>query len=639
MPNHETSPTDTTAKLDQLRRYSKPFHVIILHDDNEYDPFYRMLQKIFSNISHHSLKDFESDHHYDKQHLLLYIGEAETLHTLYRQSALNNSEQNGAVFFTQTPQDDATFRFAFYSGVSHVLPIPKDEKTFIDIFKNLLPFLRKRYNKHTAHERHKKIAEHSKMLYTIYERQTPVYLSTGLKKTLKLDSYEAYLNHSFHRSLLSLFKQHNATFQELITLEESVRYLATSTPLKQNEFSVSLVPLEPSFQFQSNPILSRLLFIEHLKDLMVNNQIETQSIPLVIITIGNSDTIIRDQGETLLNEIALKVFDLIRGVCHSNIQIAQWHKNVFTVLPSSQTLEALKDATENIHREAIDTISVAEINPILHSFVVDINSLGLNEAITMIDSLHQKQLFAKYLDNVIHFEINTNDDLQEDSEKTIAYYFEKIMLGKSDIKLLNFFKGLSINTPAQIVKMDLDKIYVRNEKIQAYAMKIEQSVIIQSSVMPFDVMAKVKLVDVAKKISVLSEFIRLKTSANSRQHIRVQSDHRMPVFVKTGSRGFSAQVLDLSIKSMACSVSKQNMDANIGEQVKLSFQLPSQRFEEGMAKVNVDAIITHIIADKESYKMVIALDLEEPYESYLIEYIYQRQQSIIAEVKRIASKL
>jgi hypothetical protein len=37
--------------------------------------------------------------------------------------------------------------------------------------------------------------------------------------------------------------------------------------------------------------------------------------------------------------------------------------------------------------------------------------------------------------------------------------------------------------------------------------------------------------------------------------------------------------------------------------------------------------------------MVVLIDLEEPYESFLIEYLYARQQELIGEIKSIVSKL
>ena len=42
---------------------------------------------------------------------------------------------------------------------------------------------------------------------------------------------------------------------------------------------------------------------------------------------------------------------------------------------------------------------------------------------------------------------------------------------------------------------------------------------------------------------------------------------------------------------------------------------------------------------KDKIKLVFDLRLEEPYESYLLEYIYERQQALIQEVKQIAQRL
>jgi hypothetical protein len=90
---------------------------------------------------------------------------------------------------------------------------------------------------------------------------------------------------------------------------------------------------------------------------------------------------------------------------------------------------------------------------------------------------------------------------------------------------------------------------------------------------------------------------------------------------------------------MACSASNSKNIPEIGEEMRLQFQLPSKRFDEGMAVLKISALVTHVIMLKDKVKLVFDLRLEEPYESYLLEYIYERQQALIQEVKQIAQRL
>ena len=71
----------------------------------------------------------------------------------------------------------------------------------------------------------------------------------------------------------------------------------------------------------------------------------------------------------------------------------------------------------------------------------------------------------------------------------------------------------------------------------------------------------------------------------------------------------------------------------------LQFHLPSKRSQEGVVSMMVTGNVEFIKDECEYKKVVVLLDLEEPYESFLIEYLYSRQQELISEIKSIVSKL
>jgi len=214
-----------------------------------------------------------------------------------------------------------------------------------------------------------------------------------------------------------------------------------------------------------------------------------------------------------------------------------------------------------------------------------------------------------------------------------------MFLSKSQVKLLNFYKGIRINTVGQIIKISDGQVYMAIEKIQGYAMQLENSIVIQGTNLPFDIAAEIKIVDIGKKVAIFRNFEALRASANARQHIRVQSDHRMHVTIKTIKNVLSASILDISIKSIACRVNNTKGIPPKGTMVTLNFHLPSKRSEEGAVSMFVTGIIEFIKEMEDYTKVVVTLDLEEPYESFLIEYLYARQQELISEIKSIVSKL
>ena len=212
-------------------------------------------------------------------------------------------------------------------------------------------------------------------------------------------------------------------------------------------------------------------------------------------------------------------------------------------------------------------------------------------------------------------------------------------LSNTSVKLLNFYKGIRINTAAKLIKISDDMVYVAIEKIQGYAMKLEQNVVIQGPNIPFDILASVKIVDIAKKIAVLSKFEPLESSGNNRQYIRIQSDHRMHVTISSGKSVISGTILDISIKSIACKLSVSKLPLRLNAPVNLQFTLPLESAEEGMVNMSIAGKVQYVQEGDDFTKLVVELDLIEPYESNLIEYIYARQQALVNEIKIIANKL
>ncbi|WP_295055603.1 PilZ domain-containing protein, partial [Sulfuricurvum sp.] len=121
--------------------------------------------------------------------------------------------------------------------------------------------------------------------------------------------------------------------------------------------------------------------------------------------------------------------------------------------------------------------------------------------------------------------------------------------------------------------------------------------------------------------------------------IRIQSDHRMHVTITTAKSVISGTILDISIKSIACKLSVSKVPLVLESKVNLQFNLPLERFDGGMVTMVIPGKIQYIQEGDEFTKVVVDISLEEPYESYLVEYIYARQQALVNEIKTIANKL
>ena len=127
------------------------------------------------------------------------------------------------------------------------------------------------------------------------------------------------------------------------------------------------------------------------------------------------------------------------------------------------------------------------------------------------------------------------------------------------------------------------------------------------------------------------------SSANNRQHTRVQTSVRTPVLIKYAHRSSAqGEILDISVNSIAMKVTKSFREEEMQNQlVRLSFSLPHEDGENGYVVMDIEAKVTYIGHMDDYNKIVVLIDnLPKPYDDYLLRYMYTRQKELIAEIRR-----
>ncbi len=621
-----------------LKYQASLLNVLILSDGCDSIEFVRLSKKLFKSVQECSAQDTPSLLEYDEYHLLVLIGEDTFLSTAKFSILENISAYNTLVL---SPSDLAfdTYKNALHHNAYYAHKLPANENEFVKLMRSALAPLVELYVKQKEQHRYEEIVRDAKQLYIIYDKSTPTYISDAVEKFFGVQSLEDFSVHEINVNLCHYLEK-SLDANQVLGLQRDQNYLVSRSGLKDGSTLVHISEIDnvSESSTSNNQLLDRLSFIEELKDTFISRTFESQTTPLIIVHVDNHEDIVKNNGILTYNDILIDFSKLTSTLCQNNVKLSQWTKNVICVLAPSMEVEKIKDEMKKIQDSASIELNASGVPPVFHSYIVDVNSLDLNLVVELIDNVDNKNLTQNSLSGLEHFEISSTTDKME-NEHEILYYLEKQMLAKSEVKLLNFYKGLSINTPSRLIKIDGENVYIRQEKIQGYAMKLDGTVSIQSPHMPMDILAKVKLIDINKKVAILSDFEALKESANSRRHIRVSSDHRMHVSISAGRNVFSASVMDISIKSMACKVSLGKVIPELGSKVKVQFQLPSKRFEEGMVTMVLTTKLSFVLETNEYVKLVLDLELIEPYESYLLEYIYERQQTLIKEVKQIALKL
>lgn len=626
--------------IQKIAKYAKHFDVVIVQEANESTTFHEAAKSLFQTVTLISQQNLPYTDTL-QCHLLLVCGSYNFLKSTELRTTLNNVQTLETLILTKEITNLNLYKLALFYRAYNVIATPANDEEFANGLMGVFPSLIKKHNEAILIAYERSISEFSENMFWIYKNGTTIYANNALKRKFNIKNLNEIDQHLKKHDITSVM-QLSGISQKVVMLPdlkgEEKNYFLSHQPLKDGEYLISMIPISGSLESSKKQLHNRMNFIELLKDAFVVHKRENEPIPLIVMYIENADKIIEMRGEDVFNDVCKEILKHIELTFDRDIEIGQWHKDIFTLLASSVSFGVLKQNLEAFHQRLEIEISVEGVSPVINSFIIDMHGVELNRAIGIIDHINQKQLFSRDLSHLIHFEISAGEHEIDDHQQA-AHYLEKMILTNTSVKLLNFYKGIRINTVGKLIKISDDMVYVSIEKIQGYAMKLEQSVVIQGSNIPFDILANVKIVDVAKKIAVLNKFEPLQSSGNNRQYIRIQSDHRMHVTISSGKSVISGTILDISIKSIACKLSISKVPLRIHSSVNLQFNLPMESAEEGMVSMSVAGKVRYIQEGDDFTKVVVELNLVEPFESYLIEYIYARQQALVNEIKMIANKL
>jgi len=620
--------------MEKISKYTKFFDLLIIGDEESSGvicqagiEYFRSMRRI--NFTETITETLSS-------HILVING------SLAEVSAPNTRAMSGQIQRIETfvlCPDDITvdlYKEALHFRAGYVGSCITNETEFAAMMLSTLPNIIKKHNESLVALNYKQVVDNTTHMYWIYRGNKGIFANDAFKRY-----YGVSALNTFDSSDSAHFLKEVKTpeIRELLNHKKfSESFLVDAHKINDLETLVEMSPIGGAFKKSEKMFLNRINFIEILKDAFVVHKSENEPIPIIIIMIENEEKIIEEFGEDVYNQICKEIFEMAKKHFNAMSNIALWHKDVFTIIDEGVSLDELKESLERLHENVVAQISVEGAVPILDSFVIDMSKSELNKAINIIDHINQRELILSDLAHLVYHEVSF-DDKSVDLKDQALHYLEKIFLSKSQVKLLNFYKGIRINTVGQIIKIADGMVYMAIEKIQGYAMQIEKSIVIQGTNLPFDIVAEIKIVDIGRKIAIFRNFTPLKASANARQHIRIQSDHRMHLTITALKNVISASILDISIKSIACRVNNAKGVPPIGTMVTLQFHLPSKRSDEGVVSMLVTGNVEFVKEFDDYTKMVVLIDLEEPYESFLIEYLYNRQQELISEIKTIVSKL
>ena len=380
--------------------------------------------------------------------------------------------------------------------------------------------------------------------------------------------------------------------------------------------------------------INRFKFIENLKDRLAQNSVEQIPMSIVCINISNYQKLLESSGSMVIHDFIKKFIEKLCFYKDSCQGLSQWNPHFFLFLIERDSFENVKQQLDSMHQKLIYSEVDDMVSPIITSSALSIEKLDINDIIDSIEEISSHDFKSNDFNSCDYFEINHFNDYMEEDEQ-IYHYFQSCIANQTSLKLLNIYKGLCINTASKILKIKENSYFLHCENLQAYSMKFDSRTIIQSPDLPKDVEADIKYINIEKQYAIVENLKYLEFSANNRQHTRVQPSIRMPLTFKYGKYSYQGEILDISTQAIAIKFNHSLSDELNSKEVELQFKIPDDSMNEGFAFMDVTGKVVNVSeVDVTKCKIVVMIDLEAPYDSYMLKYMYDRQKQLILELKR-----
>lgn len=206
----------------------------------------------------------------------------------------------------------------------------------------------------------------------------------------------------------------------------------------------------------------------------------------------------------------------------------------------------------------------------------------------------------------------------------------------SEVKLHNFYRGLTIVNSAVLVSMDEKKVVLKTSHSQLKAIQLAKNLIITSELFPFSVLCHAtNSIDFDQQTVTFSEMQFVKESANQRANIRLEPDlerHSITLFQNEIKFLGTIRIIDISICSVKIEMDALPASLAVGEISKIVIVLETDK-----QPLNLTLLGTVYRIDNfhRSFHIVFLFELSALYQEKLLDYIAKRQMELIREFKAL----
>lgn len=219
------------------------------------------------------------------------------------------------------------------------------------------------------------------------------------------------------------------------------------------------------------------------------------------------------------------------------------------------------------------------------------------------------------------------------SRRTIVNLMEIIHKNSAEIKIHNFYKGLTITNLGLIADIQGEHIIVKTSFMQQKAAQSQKSILISSEIFPAAILCEpIEKIDFEKQTIIVKEVHFLPRNPTQRMSVRVspEAHHTVSLFFEERKFHGDLRIHDISIEAMKLEMTA--LPAGIKEKTAVSVDMVLEYDRKPMI-INTPAEVLRIDELPRSFFVVVRLVLTPAHKKQLIDYVAKRQMNLIREFK------
>ena len=228
-----------------------------------------------------------------------------------------------------------------------------------------------------------------------------------------------------------------------------------------------------------------------------------------------------------------------------------------------------------------------------------------------------------------------NESFDEDQAEIVSILKRELAKQPGyEVQLINYYKGLPVSYPAQLIEIERDIIELDIYPQQAVVLAEQHCTFVRCDALRHDLFAHVQYVNIRRRSASLRKYCYVEIMAERRNYIRLDLEPHKNALIRTLAGVIKGQLTELAING-ACVKIEQPCTLEINDEITLSFKMHGIMRQDVDYTVKTEARLVGIVGDALPRYYRFRITPDKILDRFLAQYLFQRQIEIIREIRDI----